>query len=462
MVRSLLAGLALLIAAAAFGCSGSVAPPGAMLSGTVFYDQNANGVRDSCDDDESIREVPTVQIVRADGEGKPLTAWDSRGRWQMKDVPPGDYIVGIHAPTLSSRRWLVTSPPVSEGDPRYELSLRGFESKEGLDFGIVDPFGEYLGNGSYDVQTFVFEDINADGEAGVDECVISNGLNPLVNQLVSFDTISTTVDSGDPRQDLWQITTSGRNGDCFEPIQITTNAEDELQHLGVQRVYGTTTLVVNVFNDLDADGNRDNDEPPIHNSKVHVQPAGELCMVGQAFPARTGEGEVTYYGLPRGDWLVNARVDCCTSDPVPAQSIEVTTGNDLTSEVSFGFSFPIRSTIIVTVVDDTNGNGEPDTGEQTVPETAVCIERWPPMHPNAHFPMDSCQGTDPSGRAYFRDLNPAQYTVIVDLPERLEATWETGPEGTLDLDDGGSAEITLLVRRPVSNGGISGCTAISC
>jgi hypothetical protein len=119
---------------------------------------------------------------------------------------------------------------------------------------------------------------------------------------------------------------------------------------------------------------------------------------------------------------------------------------------------------VAVVIDDANGNAQVDAGEESVPEVTVCLESpgaSEPVEPWNFAVPGTCQQTDRSGSTTFGKIGDGDYTVRVDLPSRLEATWGIGSAQPVTVKEGDTVTVTLLVRRPDSVG-ISGCAAISC
>jgi hypothetical protein len=479
MVRLLVAAIILALAAAAAGCSGTVPPPGATLSGVVYADDNANGVRDSCDEGESLNQNPTVELIRAGSEGEPLAVKAAKGAWKLEDVPPGDYVVKLRAPQTTGR-WVATGPEMEEGVSGYKLSLRGFEQISDLDFGVAEPFESYTGAGRYAVRTFYFEDRDGDGTPDADECSIDE--RALAAGLYGqFDDFGREVNTHSLESaSLWIVTTASGRRDCADTLSgpyddapaIRPDSDVAITHVGVRRATGRAIVIATVFNDLNRNALLDPGEPLLPDSRAHLRPAGGSCLLGETLPEGNTPGEFSFSRLPDGQWFAEASAGyCCSPGRGPGGaptattpvSVEVSTKAGSTSEVHFGFSFPVSSTIVATVIDDSNGNGQADADEQPVPWVAVCANWGPPAEPGTADwrPVGICQQTDPSGVSTFTSLEPGEYSVGVELPARLESSWEVGPSASITLAEGGEHRVTMLVRRPGSVG-ISGCAAISC
>lgn len=170
MLRAPFIALLALLAGAAFSCSDTVPPPGATLSGFVYYDANANGVRDSCDGTQSVDQIATVRLSSLDGEGGVVEGFSRDGKWKIDEVPPGDYFLTLAQP-FGDSYWLTTAPTADEGEPRYDLSLRGFESVSSLDFGVAFVRPITLSEGRFGLVTILFEDTDSDGKADPGDCL---------------------------------------------------------------------------------------------------------------------------------------------------------------------------------------------------------------------------------------------------------------------------------------------------
>jgi len=134
MFRAPFVALLALVAGAAVACSDTVPPPGATLSGFVYYDANANGVRDSCDDGD-VDLFVTVELYTGDPDGPRFTArTDTDRRWRIGNVPRGEYLLALEPPLspVGEFFWLTTGPATP-----IELSVKGYEAIDGLDIGVA-------------------------------------------------------------------------------------------------------------------------------------------------------------------------------------------------------------------------------------------------------------------------------------------------------------------------------------
>jgi hypothetical protein len=276
------------------------------------------------------------------------------------------------------------------------------------------------------------------------------------------------VVTSEESQGFWEITTgrSDTSGCGFPQTIIAAEDDLELKYFGVRRLSGTATLNAVVFSDLDGNGMRGADEPLVPGSLVSLRPPDGSCILGDVSPDRIKAGAFFFSHLPAGEWFADAHVQyCCgpisgptNTSPQPAK---VRLKDGTTSEIEFGFHFPAFATIVVTVIDDSNGNGEPDADEEAVSGAIVCIDSGQFANPFTPNSSEPCQQTDTEGRVSFRNLEVGEYSAVVDPPARLESTWEIGPRSFVYVGDGDTAEITLIVRRPGSVG-ISSCATLSC
>jgi hypothetical protein len=470
MVRLSLAASLLLLAVAALGCSGSVPPPGATLSGVVYHDTNANGVRDSCDENASLYGLATVRLSPATETGKSYTG-KGAGAWKIENVPAGEYTLTLQDP-LEEPPWLTTGPRVQSGEPRYELSLRGFESREDLNFGVA--YGStWSYPGSRPVFSLIFEDLDGDGETDAGECALEPGtLNTEGFMQIDSQGQPQWFEfhpySGEPG--LWKPTTRPIGNGCFRttPERVSSGRVAYEARLGVQRATGTGSISVLVFEDANADGSRNPEEQPIKESGGHLAPDSDNCLIGRPAKSTSAQGVALFTDLPRGEWWVSGYVDDVRNDCQVDSTCNLfvstlTTGENAkvqldegeTITVEVGYRLSRLGEIQVRVVEDLNGNGAVDPEEPAPTRGAqVC-------HLRDGTDDVICQATSSSGRAIFRLVAGKGTVYFSGTPEN---------EVEVEVIEGKKRSVELVVPADLSqnqgsdegNVGISGCTAISC
>src|SRR3546814_12016346 len=99
MLRAQFIALLALLAGAAFACSDSVPPPGATLSGLVYHDANANGIRDSCDRG-TVGQLAEVPLLPLNNDGVALegfTRFRQGGAYTIKVAPTVDSVLHLNS-----------------------------------------------------------------------------------------------------------------------------------------------------------------------------------------------------------------------------------------------------------------------------------------------------------------------------------------------------------------------------
>jgi len=497
MLRATFIALLALLAGAASACSDYVPPPGATLSGFVYYDANANGVRDSCDSpyDEF---KPSIILQGIDPARTTRKASVSDGEWNLTDVGPGTYLLEVFQAEFSPKQTL--TEPVNEdgtGGRGYRLSVKGYEGIEGLNFGLS---ADYLGlyDDQYGLYNLVFHDADADGVVDPDECPIGDqtfgypGSKPgegLQQSARNYYELEGRPHVSVPG--IWQVTTLGVSSLCeppsvkpptrgmFEPPSLETRV-----FVGARRIEGTASVTVRVYNELNGDGRRSGGEPPIEGSEVTLLPQPGACLFGEAQSEASGPGEVVFPGLPAGSYVAVAYptgaygqgrlTDCSISSCHPPTEVTATTQipakfeleNGAEMSIDFGFRIDNYSLIRIEVIEDSDGDGNADPAEPRAALSLVCYmdadERETRERQGFDITLNqgNCQQADNKGVREFWALD--QHLVIgVASPSAHEGEGPTSALVELDVGEGKEYAITLLVPR-TETGGLPGCTAVSC
>jgi hypothetical protein len=477
MVRFSLAVIALFLAVAAVGCSGSVAPPGATLSGTVYYDRNANGARDSCDG-ASPKKATTVRLSDRDDPEKLYMATTTTGDWTIENVPPGEYVLTL-APS-SRGFWLTTGPSRDRAEPAYELSLRGFEERSGLDFGVARLDPVLAQPGTHVSYAVVFNDRDRDEEVDQDECLVSESperpgsVIPAASQIWSNPgthprSSQITIEFG-PDLSHWRPVRSQSWGECSAKVRgiSTWNPTVTFYSVPAQWAPPDSTLIVRMFADDNADGAVNEQEDSLFRLVPLVLQSASGCDL--ELPIR--EGEETPLELWEGIWTIDfdhktvCPIGCTFTEhemttDLPV-SVEVTAGQTTTLNLGIPVNSPGK--LVVRVIDDRNGDGEEQAGELVLGNVPVCVEALAASYggiPSLSGNWSVCQHTDRTGAASFTRLEAGEYSVTIDFPAGLEATWDE-PEATLfSLTSNEERRLTLFLRETGSPG-ITSCATLSC
>ncbi|MGB5597988.1 MAG: SdrD B-like domain-containing protein, partial [Thiothrix litoralis] len=132
------------------------------LSGTVWTDGNADGVRDT--GSESGIPGVTVQVTGPAGNVVATLTTDGNGYYEATDLPAGNYTVTVVTSGLPAGS-LQTGDPDSSKDHQTVAAVVAGEITDDLDFG-------YIAAGS--VGNYVWHDLNADGIQGNGETGVAN------------------------------------------------------------------------------------------------------------------------------------------------------------------------------------------------------------------------------------------------------------------------------------------------
>jgi len=440
MLRAPLAFLVAVLALAAVGCSRSVPPPGATLSGFVYADDNANGVRDSCDSGKGPGQIATVSLVPLGDRGVVREVNTARGPWKIDKVAPGDYQLVVDD-SLQRPFWSVTGPARKGTTPGYSLSVKGYEVVDGLDFGVL-ALGASL--------EIVFGDTDGDGKMDEQECPIDEGEHERLT-------------SG-----LWEFTTPGEDGGCRPPGGYRPQGSQAPLRVGIREATGTSIGIVRVFEDEDGDGEREDGEPLLPEAEVSLSTVGP-CLFGTVAPSSSEEDEVVFSKLPAGNWSISVQPVSCLENCWDGPEIVITTpyrgreafgwadivvGDGETREVDFGFQILAPSRVHAEVVEDVNRDGRASPGEPRVAGIPVC---WGPPreaveYPDGYSPGDrweSCQESNRDGVVDFGRVFEGVRRFGIDLPTRLETVWiPSEPFVDVTVRLGETLMVTLLIHRP--------------
>jgi hypothetical protein len=465
MLRTPLIALLALLAGVALACSDRVPPQGATLSGVVYHDSNANGVRDDCDDLDL--GVLTLELDSTGPEGGKFSAsTDSDSVWRIEHIPRGEYSLTLAVlpmlPPGVEAFWLTTQPlPV-------ELSIKGYEVLDDIDIGMGHPsLLTGLANHPW-AYSVIFDDEDRDGTSDEGECVIEpirvhspgsgaivHGENGRPNALEVYPHVSNSGSEGGGVNEFWEATSEwARSGCYFAPVHSVLEHPDVYEaSLGVTPARGTSRITANIFKDLDADGERDDGEPLIPDGSAILEPHATSCLLGRASKVPSESGSVVFDDLPAAMWRVTASMEqgcylntgCSLVSPAATwgQGEQVGVGAGDRAVVNLGYYMQELSELVVKVVEDTNGNGAVDPQEPYVPDVGVC---YLPSESTLSHPQ-SCRPTSSTGIVRFRvsDRNGEVYVAATVKPNGGWTT--TDPPYIWTVDPGETVSTTLLIRR---------------
>jgi hypothetical protein len=364
-------------------CGDSVPLPGTVI-GDVFYDQNRNGIRDSCDTGP-----PLGRYVTLTGEGDAFRQPAGRDEgFRFDDVPPGEYTLSLDA--APGEFWPLTT--VSYGQAGQPVIVeQGEVSEQTLGVALSEPipFGPRLIGLAY-------EDADGDGATSRDECGIpGSGVaspegtyyasnfprDPAGSfQLTSYKSEfpALTVMPGGLLDSWWQQTSPPPPaGHCASEIAARPRYAEGVFELnvGFRLARGHSSIAGALFLDENGDGRRDENEMVIDGG-VSLTPECQGGYGPQLFLPVEDAGNFELSGLPPGDYtLTFAFANSPGLQPV-YRDVAVSLTDDDEASVDYPLRRVPTGALIVYVYEDINGNGQFDESLQEPLDTnnPVCYE----------------------------------------------------------------------------------------
>ena len=354
------------------------------ITGTVFKDENGNGVRDP---GEAPIPGVTVTITPASG-GTPVTlTTDANGVYDTSTlvtpgVPAGNYTVAIDESTLPA-----DYRNQSAGTNPTPVTVASGENKKEEDNGYR-PTGTVNGSVFVDTNGNGVRDAGEPGISGVPVTVsrpnvpgttpfapvtfITNANGNYTVPGVPTGAVVVTVTDTDPALNGFtrvpNDTTANPGGNNPTPITVVNGnnnaGDDPFRNEG--------SVKETVFQDTNGNGTQDPGEPGIQGVTVRVTDAGGEVLTG----VTDGLGNVTIPGVIAGTATVT--VDVTTLPPgvtsqtagINPSTVQVTTGQ--TTDAGFDGYQP-RGTVSGLVWRDDNGDGKRDPNEPVFPGITVKI-----------------------------------------------------------------------------------------
>ncbi len=408
------------------------------ISGTKYEDTNGNGTRDA---GEPGLAGWTIQLdLNADGTIDDSEVTDANGDYVFEFVGPGDPgATPIHLVTEVIQPGWVQTQPGPEDDLEHEV-----ERFSGVDVGGVD-FGNFE---AIDIGGTKFEDEDGDGvrdpgEPGLSGWTIYLDINE--NGVLDDGEPSTVTDPfGDFLfQDIGPIT------DGFSPASVTIREVDQdgwtptlSQPTGIAMLSGqdiTGVLFGNFenvivrglkFNDLDGNGVRTIDEPPLEGTFFGI----DLDSDGVVDAATDVSGDDGMFTLEIGpdpddadglfDVIELDRLGFVQTSPFGGGGFQHVLTSGAEYDVEFG-NFELV-TVSGTKFADLNGNGVND-GEPFLAGWRVTLDL------DDDGTIDAERVTDANGSYTFEDVGPGEHRVAEAPTAAQQAQWsQTFPTGDGD------------------------------
>ncbi|HVX10799.1 MAG TPA: peptidylprolyl isomerase [Pirellulales bacterium] len=170
-----------------------------------------------------------------------------------------------------------------------------------------------------------------------------------------------------------------------------------------------------VFTDVNGNGVFDSGEPPLAGRTVFINRDGSgVPDANNPSTSTDSNGNYSFSGLLPGTYTVEEVLPANASLTTPMQTVTVA-ANQTASDVDFGE----RTSIVGTVFQDANGNGQLDSGEIPVSGRTVFIDNDNSGVPDANNPSAT---TNASGLYYFANLPAGTYTVTEIVPSGVTLT----------------------------------------
>lgn len=401
--------------------------PTADLSGLVFADMNANGVRDT--GEPGLAGI-TVQLDRTATAAAATVQTDAAGAYTFANVADGSHTVTI-TPTAST---------VPTGDGVVRTVPVAGTAVTGLNVGL-QPTGKLSGT--------IFADLNANGKRDADEPGIAASVVSLdlfsaggVNQTAVTGSDGTysfaNVPDGTHRLAVTAslnyspvsqgpMTATVANGATVTGLDAGYKPLNAIQGkvtLGAGSATGTGLGGVTVQLDINSD------------SKIDFATTTDANGNYLFANVLTGKHTVSVV-VPS-----NAGVD--TPDGTPRRL--VTVGNDLTTGVNFGVTYPGSMTGSLFV--DTNGNGVRDASEVGLPPQNLQLDLY---NAGTLIPVAAKAGTD--GAFTVAGLPDGTHTLVVVPGGGYAAT--TATRVTVTISNGGAVAIDPIGLRQSVGGTVA-------
>ena len=405
------------------------------VSGTVYDDQNGNGIQDAGEPG-----LGNVDVEVTDSNGNvQIVPTDANGDWTAT-VPAGSTSVDVDETTLPTD---IDNFTTIGSDPEIVVVIAGMDNAS-TDDGYNDPMGTVSGTVYEDTNGNGIQDPGELGIPGVDVVIVdSDGVTQMVTTDANGDWIATVpvgstdidVDESTLPVNIDSLTTIGSDPETLiAVVGIDTPSTDDGYNDPMGTISGT------VYEDTNGNGTQD---------------AGELGIPGVDIIIIDGNGIVqTVTTDVNGDWIAtvptgSTSVDVDESTLPVGVGVLTTVGSDPetvvaiagvnTPTINDGYDEPM-GTVSGTVFEDTNGNGVQDAGELGIAGVDVIVVgsdgviqivvtdldgNWMATVPTGATSIDVDEATLPSGLD--------SLTTIGSDPETLTAI--AGVD-TASIDDG--------------------------
>ncbi|HNX08500.1 MAG TPA: SdrD B-like domain-containing protein [Methanothrix sp.] len=364
------------------------------ISGSSYYDQNGNGVRDG---DETGQAGWSIQLS-SDGSVINTTTTGQDGTYSFRNLAPGRYTLT----EVSQDGWTISQP--NEGS--YSVDLSG-----------ADATGQDFGNrGSFTISGVKFYDANENGVQDSDEPSIPGQPVTLVKDGVEIANITSADDGSYSFANLAPGTY-----EVDDPIVVSITTSSVV--VAPISVLGKSTISGVNFNDLNGNGLKDTGEPGIANWQMVLTYVGPLGgPVHDIVLAKTktdASGAYSFKNLFPGVYEISElsqqgwvlKTDEKIQVSVPGSKSNVNFGNKLESA-------PGKCSVWGVKYNDLDGDGVND-GEPGLSGWTIKIK-------NLATNAEQTATTNANGWYSFLNLDPGNYQVSETLKSGWTATSPTG------------------------------------
>ena len=441
------------------------------LEGTVWNDLNYDGIRDANPVtgewiDPGLEGWTVFLDLDWDGvrsESEPAVLTDEDGHYVFTSVPAGGYLVTEELPTdwnVSESSWSSWYVDVSAGSTTVAPDFVNFTSLYGSITGTiwndrfrdgardVDVTGTYLDPGLSGWEVFL--DLNRNLAFDVGEPTTTtdaNGIYTFTDLQVGDYEVFEVIPTG------WE-TTLGY--DFSQTVTVWAGAVSVARDFANYNLSATLPGTVSGFawSDLNANGVRDTDlagaftDPGIAGRTVFIDLNANGILDSTDPSTTTGsDGSYTFNNVNPGTLTVIEVIPAgwsATNPSTAAQTVVLRNGGTLTG-VSFGTYARQEGVLAGTVYNDANASGSRDAGEAGLPGLTV----WLDTNNNGILDVGEPQTTtsddkfftptvNEAGTWEFTHLPTGNYTVRVQIPDRLSATPSGARSFSVSLAPAGS------------------------
>jgi len=378
------------------------------ISGVVFNDINANGVREAGETGVRGWSVTLVQGENATS----MTETGADGTYRFESLSPGTYRVEL----IPQDGWKATTESreiqIGTADVSFDIGVAGSLSIKGMKY--------------YDLNANKVRDEGEPGIPGSDVNLIENGkvvrsTKTSEDGTYTFDNVAPgTYTISDPLPEGYVVVTSSTI-----TVTVTTNTVLDAS-FGIAGVY---TISGRKFNDLNGDGS-DAGDPGISGWGIVLDGTTTLGVHITETQYTGSDGSYTFGNIAPGTYKISelSRPGWTQTHPGGDGSHTVEISSSSVSGKNFGNRYvSTKSSIWGTKFNDKNNNGVRDAGEQG-------LAGWEIRISNSTYTRTAI--TDSDGWYNFTGLDAGTYTVTETLKPGWSVTKPSGGSYTITLNAG--------------------------